>query len=110
MGSRIDLIDGIDLQYTTLLELNIYFLSRLLPYPPNPACPLPHRSIMKGAKPRPNIRMAAKTTPAADVFIFSPSFVGILSLFHQPPVSHFFALLHELDDDPGDPIGYTIFP
>jgi hypothetical protein len=30
-------------------------------------------------------------------------------LFHQPPVPHFFALLHELDDDPGDPIGYTIF-
>ena len=64
---------------------------------------------MKGAEPRPNIRMAAKTTPAADVFIFSPSFVGTLSLFHQPPVSHFLALLHEPDDDPGDPIGYTIF-
>ena len=34
---------------------------------------------------------------------------GTLSLFHQSPVPHFFALLHELDDDPGDPIGYTIF-
>jgi hypothetical protein len=38
----------------------------------------------------------------------APSDVITLSerrLFHQPPVPHFFALLHELDDDPGDPIG-----